>query len=179
MTSSTFSEFIAGKQISVCLLSLDHNHRKWRFFLKTAAVIVFRAGKSTTINNPINSLSSRPKHLSFSLSSQRCSQCVGVIGGPSCTSSCCWSFKPEQPLDRSTLVHTFIFLYLLEDFFNPLKIVVWIIYLCVCVCSAHCRYALGMEDGRIQDEAITASSQWYETTGPQYARSVCLKDRTC
>uniref|UniRef100_A0A674MDX1 receptor protein-tyrosine kinase n=1 Tax=Takifugu rubripes TaxID=31033 RepID=A0A674MDX1_TAKRU len=45
---------------------------------------------------------------------------------------------------------------------------------CVCVCacvfSAHCRYALGMEDGRIPDEAITASSQWYETTGPQYAR---------
>uniref|UniRef100_A0A674P1E8 receptor protein-tyrosine kinase n=1 Tax=Takifugu rubripes TaxID=31033 RepID=A0A674P1E8_TAKRU len=35
---------------------------------------------------------------------------------------------------------------------------------------AHCRYALGMEDGRIPDEAITASSQWYETTGPQYAR---------
>uniref|UniRef100_A0A674CZP8 Discoidin domain-containing receptor 2 n=1 Tax=Salmo trutta TaxID=8032 RepID=A0A674CZP8_SALTR len=36
--------------------------------------------------------------------------------------------------------------------------------------AAHCRYPLGMEDGRIQDHAITASSQWYETTGPQYAR---------
>uniref|UniRef100_A0A672GC73 receptor protein-tyrosine kinase n=1 Tax=Salarias fasciatus TaxID=181472 RepID=A0A672GC73_SALFA len=36
--------------------------------------------------------------------------------------------------------------------------------------SPHCRYALGMEDGRIRDEDITASSQWYETTGPQYAR---------
>uniref|UniRef100_A0A7N6AK80 receptor protein-tyrosine kinase n=1 Tax=Anabas testudineus TaxID=64144 RepID=A0A7N6AK80_ANATE len=35
---------------------------------------------------------------------------------------------------------------------------------------AHCRYALGMEDNRIKDEAITASSQWYETTGPQYGR---------
>lgn len=35
---------------------------------------------------------------------------------------------------------------------------------------AHCRYALGMEDGRIRDADITASSQWYETTGPQYAR---------
>uniref|UniRef100_A0A3Q3XAQ6 receptor protein-tyrosine kinase n=1 Tax=Mola mola TaxID=94237 RepID=A0A3Q3XAQ6_MOLML len=35
---------------------------------------------------------------------------------------------------------------------------------------AHCRYALGMEDGRIKDEDITASSQWYKTTGPQYAR---------
>ncbi|XP_077942533.1 discoidin domain-containing receptor 2 isoform X1 [Gasterosteus aculeatus] len=35
---------------------------------------------------------------------------------------------------------------------------------------AHCRYALGMEDGRIKDDDITASSQWYETTGPQYAR---------
>ncbi|KAJ8415473.1 hypothetical protein AAFF_G00424530 [Aldrovandia affinis] len=35
---------------------------------------------------------------------------------------------------------------------------------------AHCRYPLGMEDGRIKDNDITASSQWYETTGPQYAR---------
>ncbi|XP_035235726.1 discoidin domain-containing receptor 2 isoform X2 [Anguilla anguilla] len=35
---------------------------------------------------------------------------------------------------------------------------------------AHCRYPLGMEDGRIKDDEITASSQWYETTGPQYAR---------
>ncbi|XP_047237251.1 discoidin domain-containing receptor 2 isoform X5 [Girardinichthys multiradiatus] len=37
----------------------------------------------------------------------------------------------------------------------------------------HCRYALGMEDGRISDEDLTASSQWYETTGPQYARLNC------
>uniref|UniRef100_A0A8C6KZF5 receptor protein-tyrosine kinase n=1 Tax=Nothobranchius furzeri TaxID=105023 RepID=A0A8C6KZF5_NOTFU len=37
----------------------------------------------------------------------------------------------------------------------------------------HCRYALGMEDGRIKDEDITASSQWYDTTGPQYARLHC------
>uniref|UniRef100_A0A6Q2ZJB1 receptor protein-tyrosine kinase n=1 Tax=Esox lucius TaxID=8010 RepID=A0A6Q2ZJB1_ESOLU len=36
--------------------------------------------------------------------------------------------------------------------------------------QAHCRYPLGMEDGRIKDHDITASSQWYETTGPQYAR---------
>ncbi|XP_048857768.1 discoidin domain-containing receptor 2 isoform X2 [Brienomyrus brachyistius] len=35
---------------------------------------------------------------------------------------------------------------------------------------AHCRYPLGMEDGRIKDDDITASSQWYDTTGPQYAR---------
>ncbi|XP_030581560.1 discoidin domain-containing receptor 2-like isoform X3 [Archocentrus centrarchus] len=35
---------------------------------------------------------------------------------------------------------------------------------------AHCRYPLGMEDGRIKDDAIKASSQWHETTGPQYAR---------
>uniref|UniRef100_A0A673AZB5 receptor protein-tyrosine kinase n=1 Tax=Sphaeramia orbicularis TaxID=375764 RepID=A0A673AZB5_9TELE len=35
---------------------------------------------------------------------------------------------------------------------------------------AHCRYALGMEDGRIRDQDITASSHWYQTTGPQYAR---------
>uniref|UniRef100_A0A3B5MNC3 receptor protein-tyrosine kinase n=1 Tax=Xiphophorus couchianus TaxID=32473 RepID=A0A3B5MNC3_9TELE len=34
----------------------------------------------------------------------------------------------------------------------------------------HCRYALGMEDGRIPDQDLTASSRWYETTGPQYAR---------
>uniref|UniRef100_A0AAY5KRD6 receptor protein-tyrosine kinase n=1 Tax=Esox lucius TaxID=8010 RepID=A0AAY5KRD6_ESOLU len=39
----------------------------------------------------------------------------------------------------------------------------------LCV-AAHCRYPLGMEDGRIKDHDITASSQWYETTGPQYAR---------
>ncbi|MEQ2187367.1 hypothetical protein GOODEAATRI_004009, partial [Goodea atripinnis] len=37
----------------------------------------------------------------------------------------------------------------------------------------HCRYALGMEDGRISDEDLTASSRWYETTGPQYARLNC------
>ncbi|XP_076127216.1 discoidin domain-containing receptor 2 [Alosa pseudoharengus] len=35
---------------------------------------------------------------------------------------------------------------------------------------AHCRYPLGMEDGRIKDDDITASSQWYDTTGPRYAR---------
>ncbi|KAL0979844.1 hypothetical protein UPYG_G00190560 [Umbra pygmaea] len=35
---------------------------------------------------------------------------------------------------------------------------------------AHCRYPLGMEDGRIKDHDITASSQWYETTGPQFGR---------
>uniref|UniRef100_A0AAV2MPR0 receptor protein-tyrosine kinase n=1 Tax=Knipowitschia caucasica TaxID=637954 RepID=A0AAV2MPR0_KNICA len=33
-----------------------------------------------------------------------------------------------------------------------------------------CRYALGLEDGRIRDEALSASSQWHITTGPQYAR---------
>uniref|UniRef100_I3K889 receptor protein-tyrosine kinase n=1 Tax=Oreochromis niloticus TaxID=8128 RepID=I3K889_ORENI len=36
--------------------------------------------------------------------------------------------------------------------------------------SSHCRYPLGMEDGRIKDDALKASSQWHETTGPQYAR---------
>uniref|UniRef100_A0A4W4F457 receptor protein-tyrosine kinase n=1 Tax=Electrophorus electricus TaxID=8005 RepID=A0A4W4F457_ELEEL len=35
---------------------------------------------------------------------------------------------------------------------------------------ALCRYPLGMEDGRIKNDDITASSQWYDTTGPQYAR---------
>ncbi|TRY96706.1 hypothetical protein DNTS_005949 [Danionella cerebrum] len=35
---------------------------------------------------------------------------------------------------------------------------------------AHCRYPLGMEDGRIRNEDLNASSQWYETTGPRYAR---------
>ncbi|XP_077332292.1 discoidin domain-containing receptor 2-like [Lithobates pipiens] len=33
-----------------------------------------------------------------------------------------------------------------------------------------CRYALGMYDRTIRDEDITASSQWYESTGPQFAR---------
>uniref|UniRef100_A0A8D0GI81 Discoidin domain-containing receptor 2 n=1 Tax=Sphenodon punctatus TaxID=8508 RepID=A0A8D0GI81_SPHPU len=35
---------------------------------------------------------------------------------------------------------------------------------------AICRYPLGMHEGTIQDEDITASSQWYDSTGPQYAR---------
>ncbi|KAM4697024.1 discoidin domain-containing receptor 2-like [Rhinophrynus dorsalis] len=38
------------------------------------------------------------------------------------------------------------------------------------VVPASCRYALGMHDRTIPDEDITASSQWYESTGPQYAR---------
>ncbi|KAG8447380.1 hypothetical protein GDO86_014739 [Hymenochirus boettgeri] len=38
------------------------------------------------------------------------------------------------------------------------------------VIPASCRYALGMHDRTIRDEDITASSQWYESTGPQYAR---------
>ncbi|XP_060613416.2 discoidin domain-containing receptor 2-like [Anolis sagrei] len=33
-----------------------------------------------------------------------------------------------------------------------------------------CRYPLGMHEGTIRDEDITASSQWYDSTGPQYAR---------
>uniref|UniRef100_A0AAX7TBE0 receptor protein-tyrosine kinase n=1 Tax=Astatotilapia calliptera TaxID=8154 RepID=A0AAX7TBE0_ASTCA len=36
--------------------------------------------------------------------------------------------------------------------------------------KSHCRYPLGMEDRRIKDDALKASSQWHETTGPQYAR---------
>ncbi|KAJ7308039.1 hypothetical protein JRQ81_008540 [Phrynocephalus forsythii] len=35
---------------------------------------------------------------------------------------------------------------------------------------AICRYPLGMHEGTIRDEDITASSQWYDSTGPQYAR---------
>ncbi|XP_053551648.1 discoidin domain-containing receptor 2-like [Bombina bombina] len=38
------------------------------------------------------------------------------------------------------------------------------------IIPAMCRYALGMHDRTIRDEDITASSQWYESTGPQYAR---------
>ncbi|XP_037834928.1 discoidin domain-containing receptor 2 isoform X2 [Kryptolebias marmoratus] len=33
-----------------------------------------------------------------------------------------------------------------------------------------CRDALGMQDERIEDEDLTASSKWYDTTGPQNAR---------
>uniref|UniRef100_A0A8C0GC10 Discoidin domain-containing receptor 2 n=1 Tax=Chelonoidis abingdonii TaxID=106734 RepID=A0A8C0GC10_CHEAB len=33
---------------------------------------------------------------------------------------------------------------------------------------AICRYPLGMHEGTIRDEDITASSQWYDSTGPQY-----------
>lgn len=39
---------------------------------------------------------------------------------------------------------------------------------------AICRYPLGMHEGTIRDEDITASSQWYDSTGPQYARWVHL-----
>ncbi|KAM6296888.1 discoidin domain-containing receptor 2-like [Aegotheles albertisi] len=35
---------------------------------------------------------------------------------------------------------------------------------------AICRYPLGMHEGTIRDEDITASSQWYDSTGPRYAR---------
>ncbi|RVE68684.1 hypothetical protein OJAV_G00095350 [Oryzias javanicus] len=34
----------------------------------------------------------------------------------------------------------------------------------------HCRFPLGLEDGRVKDEDISASSEWYQTTGPQFAR---------
>uniref|UniRef100_A0A3Q3ADN8 receptor protein-tyrosine kinase n=1 Tax=Kryptolebias marmoratus TaxID=37003 RepID=A0A3Q3ADN8_KRYMA len=34
----------------------------------------------------------------------------------------------------------------------------------------YCRDALGMQDERIEDEDLTASSKWYDTTGPQNAR---------
>ncbi|KAF6716962.1 Discoidin domain-containing receptor 2, partial [Oryzias melastigma] len=34
----------------------------------------------------------------------------------------------------------------------------------------HCRFPLGLEDGRVKDEDISASSKWYQTTGPQFAR---------
>ncbi|NXK11094.1 DDR2 protein, partial [Herpetotheres cachinnans] len=43
-------------------------------------------------------------------------------------------------------------------------------YLLVFPSSAICRYPLGMHEGTIRDEDITASSQWYDSTGPQYAR---------
>ncbi|CAN0351273.1 unnamed protein product [Lampetra fluviatilis] len=33
-----------------------------------------------------------------------------------------------------------------------------------------CRYALGMQDGTIRDEDISASSEWYESTGARFAR---------
>uniref|UniRef100_A0A667X8E8 receptor protein-tyrosine kinase n=1 Tax=Myripristis murdjan TaxID=586833 RepID=A0A667X8E8_9TELE len=60
--------------------------------------------------------------------------------------------------DRRTIMHLFLLLILhAAAAFGQID-------------PAHCRYALGMEDGRIKDDDITASSQWYETTGPQYAR---------
>uniref|UniRef100_A0A9J8DBJ9 receptor protein-tyrosine kinase n=2 Tax=Cyprinus carpio TaxID=7962 RepID=A0A9J8DBJ9_CYPCA len=50
----------------------------------------------------------------------------------------------------------------------PFLIVIYLFWLEMS--RSHCRYPLGMEDGRIKNDDITASSQWYETTGPQYAR---------
>ncbi|XP_026176758.1 discoidin domain-containing receptor 2 [Mastacembelus armatus] len=60
--------------------------------------------------------------------------------------------------DRRTIMHLFLLLILQATAaFGQID-------------PAHCRYALGMHDKRIKDEDITASSQWYDTTGPQYAR---------
>ncbi|GCC18779.1 hypothetical protein chiPu_0020889 [Chiloscyllium punctatum] len=33
-----------------------------------------------------------------------------------------------------------------------------------------CRYALGMQDGTIADEDITASSEWYGSTAARFGR---------
>lgn len=37
-----------------------------------------------------------------------------------------------------------------------------------------CRYPLGMTGGQIQDEDISASSQWSESTAARFGRHVCL-----
>uniref|UniRef100_A0A7N6AK15 Discoidin domain-containing receptor 2 n=1 Tax=Anabas testudineus TaxID=64144 RepID=A0A7N6AK15_ANATE len=41
---------------------------------------------------------------------------------------------------------------------------------CLCCCVGVCRYPLGMSGGQIQDEDISASSQWSETTAARYGR---------
>uniref|UniRef100_A0A8C0GM27 Discoidin domain-containing receptor 2 n=1 Tax=Chelonoidis abingdonii TaxID=106734 RepID=A0A8C0GM27_CHEAB len=50
----------------------------------------------------------------------------------------------------------------------PLLLVVLLLHLSLLYTI--CRYPLGMHEGTIRDEDITASSQWYDSTGPQYAR---------
>lgn len=106
-------KFIHCETTSSHLLCLDHDHRDlsqqlccWLLLLCSELV-----QQQSTATNKLMSYDelSCPHILSFiSILSlpQRCSVCVGVIAGPSCTSSCCWSFKPQQPLDRSTLVRT-------------------------------------------------------------------------
>lgn len=86
-----------------------------------------------TANNAIISSGLRPRPHSFTLSSQTCSQCVGVIGGPSCTSSCCWSFKPQQPLHKLILVCTHTHKHMhAHIWFN-----LWETYLYICYLSSH------------------------------------------
>lgn len=45
-----------------------------------------------------------------------------------------------------------------------------IIYMFFFSVSGVCRYPLGMSGGQIQDEDISASSQWSESTAARYGR---------
>lgn len=51
-----------------------------------------------------------------------------------------------------------------------------VIHLCVFVLRVlveMCRYPLGMTGGQIQDEDISASSHWSESTAARFGRHVC------
>lgn len=49
------------------------------------------------------------------------------------------------------------------------KIPVLLLILMICLLGV-CRYPLGMTGGQIQDEDISASSQWSESTAARYGR---------
>lgn len=172
MTSLAFSEVVTGKRISVSLDSCDFSEPPLLLCSGAAA------------NNAIISSGSRPR-LTLSLSLLRHVASVLVwstdhhaplpAADPSSHSSFCTNWSWCAHTHKHVHAHVWFSLWGLSlHGIHSEKIIV-----CVCVFLAHCRYALGMEDGRIPDEAITASSQWYETTGPQYARCVWHTDITC
>ena len=47
-----------------------------------------------------------------------------------------------------------------------------------CGVTGVCRYPLGMSGGQIQDEDISASSQWSESTAARYGRYVSQADKS-
>ncbi|XP_067417549.1 discoidin domain-containing receptor 2-like isoform X2 [Emydura macquarii macquarii] len=85
---------------------------------------------------------------------------------PRCT-KCRWQLlavkdsRPTDPVPRVPLRTMILCMLLLAALPEPSRAE---------VNPAICRYPLGMHEGTIRDEDITASSQWYDSTGPQYAR---------
>lgn len=77
--------------------------------------------------------------------------------------TCCEVIQVHFHCLRVTLTFLFVFF-----FFFPSLVLLFIIYF-ISV-SGVCRYPLGMSGGQIQDEDISASSQWSESTAARYGR---------